>query len=49
MATGDVRERSGRRWAHRAIYWLAVLAVSIVVVALLLQVIHSLDGATLGT
>ena len=47
MAAGDVSRPS--RWAHRAIYWLAVLAVSIVLVALLLQVIQSLDGSTLGT
>ena len=49
MAAGDAIRPSRRLWARRAIYWLAVLAVSIVVVALLLQVIHSLDGSTLGS
>ena len=49
MGATDDRRPSGRLWARRAIYWLAVLAVSIVVVALLLQVIHALDGSTLGS
>jgi hypothetical protein len=49
MAIGDTNRSGGRRWARRSLYWLAVMAVSIVVVALLLTVIHSLDGATLGT
>ena len=49
MATDEARTQGGRRCARRTVYWLAVMAVSIVLVALLLQVIHSLDGATLGT
>jgi hypothetical protein len=37
-----------RRWIGRALYWLAVTAVSLVLVWLLLQVIHSYDGSTVG-
>jgi hypothetical protein len=45
----EPRPRSqGGRWIRRALYWLAVTAVSIAVVVLLLQLIHSLDEATVG-
>ena len=43
-----VGRRAPRRWIGRALYWLAVTAVSIALVALLLQLIHSLDGSTVG-
>jgi hypothetical protein len=33
---------------RRALYWLAVTAVSLALVALLLSVIHSFDGSTVG-
>ena len=35
-------------WARRALYWLAVTVVSLALVALLLGVIHSFDGSTVG-
>ena len=50
--TGRPAHRPGRhaprRWIGRAFYWLAVTAVSLVLVWLLLQVIHSYDGSTVG-
>ena len=33
---------------RRAIYWLAVTAGSLALVGLLLQLMHSFDGATVG-
>jgi hypothetical protein len=45
MRTAD---HSRGRWARRTLYWLAVTVVSLALVALLLGVIHSFDGSTVG-
>jgi hypothetical protein len=45
-----LRPRARRnRWIGTVAYWLAVAVVSVVLVALLLQLLHLLDGATVGT
>jgi hypothetical protein len=45
MSTPD---QTRGRWARRALYWLAVTVVSLALVALMLGVIHSFDGSTVG-
>jgi chromate transport protein ChrA len=48
MDTADDTRSRGGRWAGRALYWLAVTAVSLVVVWLLLGLLNSFDGSTVG-
>ena len=48
MRVRDDGRSSEGRWLRRAIYWLAVTAVSFALVGLLLQLMHSFDGATVG-
>lgn len=43
-----IADHSRGRRARRALYWLAVTVVSLALVALLLGVLHSLDGSTVG-
>lgn len=40
--------RSGRRIALKVVYWLAVLAISLVIVFLLVTLFESLDDAGVG-
>ena len=48
MASDTGGERSGGTWAFRVLYWLAVIAVSVALVALLLVLLYSRDDATVG-
>ena len=48
MRLRDDGRSGGGRWLRRAIYWLAVTAVSLALVGMLLQLMHSFDGATVG-
>jgi hypothetical protein len=48
METADYTRSRGGRYAGRALYWLAVTAVSLVLVWLLLSLLQSFDGSTVG-
>ena len=48
LRTHDDNPPRAARWVGKMLYWLAVTAVSLAVVSLVLQLIHSLDGATVA-